>query len=143
MFPAPQPRKGANRIGRLAYFLQLRLRSLCTGHAFCSKSLLGRSRQPLRARVHCSGILRSNLALEFTARAGFLFWTLCSRSLRGRARSHWAFDRSSCVLIIFRTRFRFPAEILFEIALVPAVHSLELCLVRAHRHRKVSYANPV
>ena len=42
-----------------------------TGWALRSKSRLGHARQPL-ARNHCSGVLRSHLALEIVAQAGFL-----------------------------------------------------------------------
>ena len=42
-----------------------------TGHALQSKSLLGRSSQPLVARNHCSAAPRNHLAFQFIARASF------------------------------------------------------------------------
>ena len=81
---APE-RVGASKLTTVA---RLRLRRHCAGAAFLciavgiayraclaatgrSKSLLGRARQPLGARNQCSGVLRSHLALEVAARAGF------------------------------------------------------------------------
>ena len=43
----------------------------CTRRTLCTKSLLGRARQRLGTRNHCSGVLRSHCAFEITARARF------------------------------------------------------------------------
>ena len=47
------------------------IRKRRTGRALRLKSLLDRARQPLGAPNHCSGVLRSLLAVEIVARAGF------------------------------------------------------------------------
>ena len=55
---------------------------------FCSKSLLGRVRQPLGARNHCSGVLRSHLVLKIAARAGFFVFDSTRKHRPSAAFSH-------------------------------------------------------
>ena len=114
-----------------------------TGRALRSKSLLGRAPQPLAARNRCSGVPRSHLALEITARARFFVFgntrkrrpSVSARS-RGSSKRRWIRQR-------FRVSCGIPFEIPFEIALLRTLHCFELCFARLHRHRQVPYANLV
>ena len=136
-----------------------------------SKSLLGRARQPLGAGNHCSGVLRSHLALEIAARASFFVFDSTRKHRLGAASSHVPLEMTAQVcsaatgrsksllghaskpcsarnhgsnrLFFIRPHFRFSFEIPFEIAVLRIVHCFELCFVRLHRHRKVPYANLV
>ena len=139
-----------------------------TGRALRSKSLLGPAPQPLGARNHCSGVPRSHLALEITARARlFVFGntrkrrssvafshipleltaracsaaTGRSESLFGRASKQFSpRNRGSSKRRWIRQHFRVSCGIPFEIALLRTLHCFELCLVRLHRHHQVLYA---
>ena len=114
-----------------------------TGRALRSKSLLGRAPQPLAARNRCSGVPRSHLALEITARARFFVFgntrkrrpSVSARS-RGSSKRRWIRQH-------FRVSSGIPFEIPFEIALLRTLHCFELCFARLHRHRQVPYANLV
>ena len=64
-------------------------------HPLRSKSLLGRARRPLGARNHCSGTLRSHLALEIAARAGFFFFDGTRKHRTGVVFSHFAFESTA------------------------------------------------
>ena len=61
----------------------------------CSKLLLGRDREPSGARNHCSGVLRSHLAPEIAAQAGFLVFDRTFVFLRDSCRNHMT---SNCAL---------------------------------------------
>ena len=114
-----------------------------TGRALRSKSLLGRAPQPPAARNRCSGVPRSLLAFEITARARFFVFgntrkrrpSVSARS-RGSSKRRWIRQR-------FRVSCGIPFEIPFGIALLRTLHCFELCFVRLHRHRQVPYANLV
>ena len=114
-----------------------------TGRALRSKSLLGRAPQPPAARNRCSGVPRSLLAFEITARARFFVFgntrkrrpSVSARS-RGSSKRRWIRQR-------FRVSCGIPFEIPFEIALLRTLHCFELCFARLHRHRQVPYANLV
>ncbi len=114
-----------------------------TGRALRSKSLLGRAPQPLAARNRCSGVPRSHLALEITARARlFVFGntrkrrpSVSARS-RGSSKRRWIRQR-------FRVSCGIPSKIPFGIALLWTLHCLEMCFARLHRHRQMPYANLV
>ena len=114
-----------------------------TGRALRSKSLLGRAPQPLAARNRCSGVPRSHLALEITARARFFVFgntrerrPIVSARSRGSNKRRWIRQH-------FRVSCGIPFEIPFEIALLRTLHCFELCFARLHRHRQVPYANLV
>ena len=112
-----------------------------TGRALRSKSLLGRAPQPPAARNRCSGVPRSLLAFEITARARFFVFgntrkrrpSVSARS-RGSSKRRWIRQR-------FRVSCGIPFEIPFGIALLRTLHCFELCFARLHRHRQVPYAN--
>ena len=114
-----------------------------TGRALRSKSLLGRAPQPPAARNRCSGVPRSLLAFEITARARFFVFgntrkrrpSVSARS-RGSSKRRWIRQR-------FRVSCGIPFEIPFGIALLRTLHCFELCFARLHRHRQVPYANLV
>ena len=123
----------------------------------------------LAARNRCSGVPRSHLALEITARARlFVFGntrkrrssvvfshipleltaracsaaTGRSESLFGRASKQFSpRNRGSSKRRWIRQHFRVSCGIPFEIALLRTLHCFELCLVRLHRHRQVPYAS--
>ena len=140
-------------------------RKHCTGRALRSKSLLGRAPQPLAARNRCSGVPRSHLALEITARARFfVFGNTCKRHpslsfshipFELTARACWALfegvlrsarSRSSNKRRWIRQHFRVSCGIPFEIALLrslleqPSLDSTTLsCSPRnPFRHRSAS-----
>ena len=97
----------------------------------------------LAARNRCSGVPRSHLALEITARARFFVFgntrkrrpSVSARS-RGSSKRRWIRQH-------FRVSCGIPFEIPFEIALLRTLHCFELCFARLHRHRQVPYANLV
>ena len=108
-----------------------------------SKSLLGRAPQPLAARNRCSGVPRSHLALEITARARlFVFGNTRKRRPGVSARSRDSSNRR-WIRQHFRVSCGIPFGIPFEIALLRTLHCFELCFARLHRHRQVPYANLV
>ena len=114
-----------------------------TGRALRSKSLLGRAPQPLAARNRCSGVPRSHLALEITARARvFVFGNTRKRRPSVSARSRGS-NKRRWIRQHFRVSCGIPFEIPFEIALLRTLHCFELCFARLHRHRQVPYANLV
>ena len=104
-----------------------------------SKSLLGRAPQPPAARNRCSGVPRSLLAFEITARARFFVFG----NTRKRRPSVSARSRGSSKRRWIRQHFRVSCGIPFEIALLRTLHCFELCFARLHRHRQVPYANLV
>ena len=136
--------KSSARIGDLmAYSPADSTRKHRTGRALRSKSLLGRAPQPPAARNRCSGVPRSLLAFEITARARFFVFgntrkrrpSVSARS-RGSSKRRWIRQR-------FRVSCGIPFEIPFGIALLRTLHCFELCFARLHRHRQVPYANLV
>ena len=106
-----------------------------------SGSLLGRALQPLAARNRCSGVPRSHLALEITARARFfVFGNTRKRRPSVSARSRGS-NKRRWIRQHFRVSCGIPFEIPFGIALLRTLHCFELCFARLHRHRQVPYAN--
>ena len=81
-----------------------------TGRALRSKSLLGCAPQPLAARNRCSGVPRSHLALEITARARlFVFGNTRKRRPSVSARSRGSNKRRW-----IRQHFRVSCGVPFE-----------------------------
>ena len=113
------------------------------GRALCSKSLRGHAPQPLAARNRWSGVPRSHLALEITARTRlFVFGNTRKRRPSVSARSRGSSKRR-WIRQHFRVSCGIPSEIPFEIALLRTLHCFELCFARLHKHRQVPYANLV
>ena len=97
-------------------------------HTLRVKSLLGLARQPLGARNHCSGVLRSHLASEIAAHEASLSWTQLEstqpqgarRHCSGVLRSHSALQR----FMVFESSFshsQSPSKSLcFELCVAPS-----------------------